>query len=99
MSFEKIYVRYQLQDDSLVWWPALVQDVTIGCGHARDEKACILLVFDAMHGHDAEQAWFEMIDENTLMAKWSSTKDGERECTEWCDEDRYLAFHMRLTSE
>ena len=66
---DKIYVRYQLPDHSLVWWPAILQEVTVRNGMVREAKASVLLLFENRYDYPAEELWMDMIDDETILTK------------------------------
>ena len=91
-SFDKIYVRFQLDDDTLVWWPAIVLDLTYAQRDSNVAKASLLLFFEKKYNHEAEQAWMDIIDKDTIATRGSEIEEHGCQHTAWCDEVTYESF-------
>lgn len=86
IRFETILVHY-LVDDDLVWWPALVDDVSC-TGSGAERRASGVLVFDARHGYEKQHVSVDFLHDDMLREQ-SVRPDGSRpDRTEWRVEEQ-----------
>lgn len=84
--YETIYVKFQLDNDDIVWWPGDVESLSVA-GSGKHVHASATLVFHDMRGYDRETGWVDFIDENTLITRRSKLDITDAERTSWCDEE------------
>ena len=82
VRFDIIQVRYLVNDDDLVWWPGLVEDVsTTGAG--SNLRSSGVIMFDSMLGHEKERVRVDFLD-NQILREHRRNGSGEiPEQTSW----------------